>query len=184
MPDNDHLSFRRLSPDDLPTLITFLTTETWPFHGIPNLSAEQVQGQAASGTYWGKNVESYQIEQASLAVGFLRLFDLGDSTAVFDLRLSAASRGRGLGKATVRWLSERLFVTYLHLDRIEAHTLVGNAPMRGALMHTGFVQEAYHRQSWRQGEQMLDSVGYALLRSDWASGTVTPVPPGELPWHH
>ncbi|WP_293909173.1 GNAT family N-acetyltransferase [Deinococcus sp.] len=179
MPQTDHLTYRRLGPDDLPVLIAFMTTETWPFHGIPNLSPEQVQGQAERGTYWGEDVESWLIEEAGLTVGFVRLFDLSDSGALFDLRLRAAARGRGLGTAALRWLSGDLFGAYPHLNRIEAHTLVGNLAMRRALLRTGFVQEAYHRQSWRQGEQLLDSVGYALLRSDWASGTVTPIPSGE-----
>ena len=182
MPQTDQPNFRRLGPDDLPTLVAFLTTETWPFHSIPNPSPEAVQGQAERGTYWGEDVESWLAYEADLPVGFLRLFDLDDRTAVFDLRLRAAARGRGLGKAALRWLSERLFSTYPHLDRIEAHTLVDNSAMRGALLHGGYVQEAYHRQSWRQGEQLLDSVGYALLRGDWASGTVTPIPPSEAPW--
>jgi RimJ/RimL family protein N-acetyltransferase len=174
------LSFRRLGPDDLPTLTAFLTTETWPFHGIPDLSSETVEQQAARGTYWGEEVESYLIEEAGQTVGFVRLFDLDDPTAVFDLRLRLAARGRGLGTAAVRWLSGHLFGTYSHLNRIEAHTLVGNGAMRRALLRTGFVHEAYHRQSWPQGEQLLDSVGYALLRCDWASGTVTPIPSGEI----
>jgi RimJ/RimL family protein N-acetyltransferase len=193
----DALTFRRLGPADLPMLVAFLTAEPWPFHGVQQLGAAEVQRRAGLGEYWGEEIECYLVAEHGSTVhgdtvdggtvrgdtvGYLRLFDLGDETALFDLRLTVSARGRGLGTAAVRWLSDRLFGTYAHLDRVEAHTLVGNGPMRGALLRNGFVQEGYHRQSWRQGETLLDSVSYALLRNDWAGGTVTPLPPGEQPW--
>lgn len=186
------MTYRRVHRDLLPELRTLLTGETWPFHGVPRPTPDEIDRRAEEGAYWGENVESYLLHEEELGeeelgeeelggegkrVGILRLFDLEDPTAVFDLRLIATARGQGRGKAAVRWLGAHLFATHPHLIRIEAHTRVDNSPMRAVLRACGYVREAYHRQAWPQEGTVYDAVGYALLRSDWESGSITPVPP-------
>jgi RimJ/RimL family protein N-acetyltransferase len=48
--------------------------------------------------------------------------------------------------------------------------------MRTALLKAGYVLEAVYRRAWPDaGGAMLDGMGYAMLRTDWESGIVTPV---------
>jgi RimJ/RimL family protein N-acetyltransferase len=48
--------------------------------------------------------------------------------------------------------------------------------MRKVFARAGYVQEAVYRRAWPAADgEMLDGIGYAILRDDWKSGTVTPV---------
>ncbi len=109
------------------------------------------------------------------------IFDLGDPTPMFDLRIAAASRGNGYGTETVRWLTSRIFSTWADKERIEATTRADNWAMRAVLARCGYAKEAYYRQAWSSPKGACDAVGYAILRSDWSTGTTTPVSWGDEP---
>jgi hypothetical protein len=48
--------------------------------------------------------------------------------------------------------------------------------MRATFRGAGWVKEAFYRDGWPVGADVrVASVGYAVLRRDWESGTVTPV---------
>ena len=48
--------------------------------------------------------------------------------------------------------------------------------MRRVLVKCGFAKEAHYRQEWpSESGPRYDSIGYAILRDDWASGATTPV---------
>jgi RimJ/RimL family protein N-acetyltransferase len=48
--------------------------------------------------------------------------------------------------------------------------------MRIVLRRNGYVKEAHYRQAWPgQDGSRHDGIGYAIHRSDWRSGTTTPV---------
>ncbi len=163
-------------PTDDPALIAWLTSETWPFHGRARPSAADVEGWLASGSFEGPDNQPRWIEVAGERAGLLVLRELEDPTPVFDLRLRAPYRGRGLGRAAVRWLAEHVFTT-TDKARLEGHTRADNLAMRRVFEAVGWVQEAHYRQAWPDAAGKLhDAVTYAVLRSDWASGTVTPVP--------
>lgn len=104
----------------------------------------------------------------------IRLFDLGDSTPLFDLRVRAAFRGLGLGTAAVRWLTGYLFAEFPDTERIEGTARRDNRAMRRTFIRCGYVKEAHYRRSWAGRDGTLhDAIGYAILRSDWETGTVT-----------
>ncbi|MCW2583464.1 MAG: Acetyltransferase family protein [Klenkia sp.] len=131
--------------------------------------------RVAAGWLTGPDHETHALLDGERVVGLVRLLDLDDDTAEFDLRVRSADRGRGLGAAAVRWLSGHVF-TSRACHRVEAMTREDNVAMRAVLARCGWVQEARHRQAWptRDGRR-LDAVGYAVLRPDWEAGTVTPV---------
>nr|WP_240506835.1 GNAT family protein [Thermoactinospora rubra] len=105
----------------------------------------------------------------------LRLQDLADDTPVFDLRVRQAHRGRGLGAAAVTWLTRYLFTELPGIRRIEGTTRQDNHAMRAVFRRCGYAKEAHYRQAWPGPDgKVYDSVGYAILRSDWLAGTVTP----------
>jgi RimJ/RimL family protein N-acetyltransferase len=106
--------------------------------------------------------------------------DLGDipsgGNPVFDLRFAEAHRGRRLGVPVLRGLTELVFARWPDVSRFEGHTREDNLAMRATFRRAGWVKEAYHRDGWTvDGAGRLASVGYAVLRRDWESGTTTPV---------
>jgi RimJ/RimL family protein N-acetyltransferase len=172
-----------LLPEQEAELIQFLTSEEWPFHVNPKLTPEKVRGMIHEGSFSGTNHECFWITQDSERVGYIRLIDLDDvddGFPLFDLRLRAEHRGRGLGKLAVQWIAETLFKKYPELDRIAGTTRVDNLAMRKIFASCLFAKEGHYRQDWRTPEgKHLDTIKYGLLRRDWETGTITPVE-----WHN
>jgi RimJ/RimL family protein N-acetyltransferase len=162
-------------PAQAPDLADFLAAGPWPFHsGEP--SRDEVLARAAAGGYDGPGTETIWITQGADRVGLIRLWDLADPTPLFDLRIRAADRGRGLGAAALRWLTRHVFLRYPATARIEGTTRQDNTAMRRAFRSAGFVKEAHYRRAWPgQDGTPHDAVGYAILRGDYESGRTTPV---------
>ncbi len=157
-------------------LVKFLTEETWKFHGHSHLSEERITEQLNTGFYTNADVETFWVlSHDGDACGLLRLFDLEDATPLFDLRLSAAVRGKGYGKTCVEWLTDYIFLNYPEKNRIEAYTRADHSAMRSVLSFCGYVKEAHHREAWSSDEILYDAVGYGVLKKDWESKTLTPV---------
>lgn len=164
------VTFERWRPDEVDALVGFLTTEPWPFHAGTADPAD-LRERAADGYYAGPGTETYWIVDAGTRVGLVRLFDLDDGDPMFDLRLRAADRGRGLGTATVRWLTGHLFAARPGIHRVEATTRADNAAMRRALEKAGYTREARYREAWPvPGGGRLDAVGYAILQWEVQAG--------------
>jgi RimJ/RimL family protein N-acetyltransferase len=109
-------------------------------------------------------------------VGLAVLEDLTDDTPLFDLRIAAEARGRGLGLAALRALTDHVFATRPQTDRFERQTREDNVAMRRTFRRCGFVKEAHYREA-RPAEdgRRLASIGYGMLRRDWESGGTTQV---------
>jgi RimJ/RimL family protein N-acetyltransferase len=85
-------------------------------------------------------------------------------------------RGQGIGLAALRHITTVIFSRYPGTLRIEAQTRQDNHAMRTVFLRGGYVQEAVYRRGWpATGADVYDGIGYAILRSDWESGTTTPV---------
>lgn len=95
-------------------------------------------------------------------------------TPMFDLRISAEHRGKGLGVEAVRWLTDRLFGEFPHVERIEGTTRQDNVAMRRVFRRCGYVKESHYRKAWPDARgRKHDSVGYAIIRHDWQTGDMT-----------
>lgn len=173
------LQFEKIAlPAESENLIAFLTGESWPFHSSQPTS-EGIERAIAAGGFESDNVQCFWIRntqspERGQELGLIKLFDLediGDGAPLFDLRIRAAARGQGLGKAAVTWLSNYLFETWPPLRRIEGTTRVDNLGMRAVFRACGYLKEGHYRQAW-QGH---DAIQYSLLRQDWESGQSTPV---------
>lgn len=132
------------------TVRAWIEAERWPFHGT-----------GAAAPYFGESIRSFWIGGDA---GLLRLFDLGDPTPLFDLRIRAAHRGRGLGTSTVRWLTGQVFADK---ERIGGCTTADNAAMIRTFEKCGWTKEAHYRRAWRSAEGLLDAVGYGILRTEY-----------------
>ncbi|UBU15828.1 GNAT family N-acetyltransferase [Nonomuraea gerenzanensis] len=173
-----HIEFSRFSPDQTEALVDFLTGEEWPFHaGVQEASA--IRKRAADGLYDDAESRTFWLLADGERAGLVRLQDLEDGTPMFDLRIRQAWRGRGLGSAAVKWLTTYLFTEFPEIRRIEGNTRHDNLAMRAVFRNCGYVKESHYREAWPAPDGTVhDSTGYAILRRDWESGTVT------LPdWH-
>ncbi|QJC54144.1 GNAT family N-acetyltransferase [Paenibacillus albicereus] len=154
-----------------------LSGERWPYHGVERPEAEAIRAAFDEGAYHGNETRTFWIEDAAGAkAGFIKIMDAQDPTVLFDLRIREAYRRQGAARATLGWLADCVFRELPSAIRIEGHTRIDNAGMQAAFRGTLFVREGYYRQSWPQGGQLYDSLGYGLLRSDWERGEATPVP--------
>lgn len=169
------LDYQPSGPDDAEALVAFLTSHTWPFHPDPHPDAADIRQRVDEGFYaHDEATEIYWIIDAGHQIGLLRLFDLADPTPLFDLRIATPLRGQGYGRQSVEWLTQRVFHRNPATWRVEATTRQDNWPMRRVLRHCGYVKESHYRQAWPSADgHHFDAVGYAILRSDWETGTTT-----------
>ncbi|RPF43822.1 RimJ/RimL family protein N-acetyltransferase [Streptomyces sp. Ag109_G2-6] len=168
------ITFDRYEPAQAEQLVEFLSGDTWPFHGAAVVEPAQARQWIEEGGYDGEDHRAFWITRDGERAGLIRLMDLRDPTPLFDLRIRAGHRGRGLGTAAVAWLTAYVFDEFPDVRRIEANTRQDNAAMRRVLLRNGYVKEAHHRDAWPAPDGgVRDAVGYAILRRDWLSGTTT-----------
>lgn len=153
----------------------FMTRNSFPFHQNANPTDEQVDATIDAGGY-RRRAPLWIDEREHGRVGIAVLDDLGGSTPTFDLRLGTRYRALGLGAPILRALTSLVFTDYPKATRFEGQTREDNRAMRSTFRRSGFVKEAHRREGWPvPGGEPLASVGYAILRRDWVSGTTTPV---------
>ena len=188
------LTFRRFIAADVAdadSLVSFLTAEPWPFHATAVVDEAKARGRIADGDFDGDVSRAFWIVDGAETAGLVNLYDLGDLSPMFDIRIRAGHRRRGLGTQTVRWLTEYLFTELPDIRRIEANTRKDNVAMRRTFLRCGYVKESHYREAWPSYTEgtVHDGVGYAILRRDWVSGTTTlpdwddePARPARRPW--
>ena len=159
--------------DEASALAAWLASEAWPFHARMNWTPEGALEAIRAGDFSGTN-PTYWIEtERDGRVGIVHYRYMDDVTPDVDLRLAAAFRGRGLGTLMVEWAATNLF-TETDKHRLAGETRVDNSAMRRAFLRCRWVEEAHYRQSWpAEDGSWVDSVGYAILRSDWEASRPT-----------
>src|SRR5690606_14787686 len=109
--------------------------------------------------------------------------DINDTIPLFDVRLATEWRGQGYGTQAVNWIKNYIFNLPDKKIRIEAYTRHDNIPMRKALTKCGFVKEGYLRNAWENDDgTIMDTLIYAITRSDWENGIITPIKLNEEPY--
>jgi RimJ/RimL family protein N-acetyltransferase len=141
------------------------------------LDRARVEQWIADGAFAGTDARTFWVCDGEDRLGLVRLYELSDPTPLLDVRIAARARGRGVGTQAVRLITDHAFSTIPTLRRIEAQTREDNVAMRRVLVKCGYVKEAHYREVWPVGDgTYLASVGYGVLRRDWADGTRTAVP--------
>jgi RimJ/RimL family protein N-acetyltransferase len=176
----DAPTFREYDSDrDEEALIALLTSETWPLRAKTTFTRADVQESIAKGEYGKGNDLTFFIEVGAHDVGLVRLEDVADEGVdpALDIRILQRWRGRGLGVAAVRYITDEFFKRHPDRWRIEGQTRRDNIAMRRTFVRAGWVKEAVYRQAWPPdaGGTRLDGLGYAVLRGDWEGSTTTPV---------
>ena len=148
-------------------LAAWLASERWPFHGLRQEWTEaDVRAAVAAGEFTGDTNRSFWVVSGEDCVGLLRFRYLDEPSPDVDVRVLARFRGRGVGTAMVEWAATYTF-TETDRHRLCGETRIDNVAMRRVFDRCGWIQEAHYRASWPDGEGgWVDSVGYAILRSD------------------
>jgi RimJ/RimL family protein N-acetyltransferase len=170
--------FRRFEREhDEAALFDLLCNEPWPHRPKPKLTPDDVRNELALGIYTNDNVLTFLIYIGDEVAGYVRADDLGHKREFpqLDFRLRERFRGQGIGPAALDFITREIFDRYPETRRIEGETRSDNAAMRKVFARGGYVMEAVYRQSWPGAEGFHDSIGYAILRGDWETGTTTPV---------
>ena len=163
------LRFEPLQPDESSLLVAFFSGSDWPFHFERCVDASWVQARLGSGYFFGADTRSFWIhdDHSELPLGLARVFELSDTTPLFDLRIRGGARGRGVGTLGLGGLTTWLFSEYPETERLGGYTRYDNLSMRRVFEKCGFQQEAHHRRGWRvAGGAPVDAVGYAILREE------------------
>jgi len=170
------ISFEEYS-DDIDSLIRFLTSDTWNFHGESNPSEDKIREHNKNQVYTGEDCKTFWvIFNGETKVGMIRIFDLQDSTPLFDIRICSKYRGMGIGTTSVKWLVEYIFTKLDHKERIEGYTREDNFAMRNVFDKCSFIKEAHHRKAWKDNNgKLYDAIGYAILKEDWLCNKITKV---------
>lgn len=164
-------------PADDDAFVAFLSTHEYPFHVRRRPTAADARARLADGLIDGPAAAGFWVLADDEVVGIVTLEDLDDDAPLIDLRLADDRRGQGIGTAALRVVAADTFGRFSSVRRLEGQTREDNVAMRRAFRRAGWVKEAHYREGWPvDGGRPLASVAYAILRSDWESGTVTPVP--------
>jgi len=162
-------------PADHAALMQFMLSNEFPFHVNVRPSRTDIERRISEGAFGGPDHASFWVQSASEGrLGLVILDDLLDDAPVFDLRLSAAARGRGLGVPILQALTAEVFQRWPNVNRFEGQTREDNIAMRKTFLRSGFIKEAHYREGWPvTGAPPLASVAYAILRQDWETGVTT-----------
>ena len=158
---------------DREALIRLLTTETWTYRTRPVLSKEEVTDDLERGIYSSADVITLMIALDGEAVGLVRAEGLENAheDPQLDFRLRERVQSRGIGLAALHRITETIFSRNPGKHRIEGQTREDNIAMRKVFVRGGYLQVAVYRRAWPAADgQMLDGIGYAILRGDGSPG--------------
>jgi [ribosomal protein S5]-alanine N-acetyltransferase len=168
--------------DELEDLVSFFIENTWEFHSDPHPSKYKVIQSFHNGWYQDGR-ETFWIIRGGKKIGLIIIDDINDTIPLFDVRLATEWRGQGYGTQAVNWIKNYIFNLPDKKIRIEAYTRHDNIPMRKALTKCGFVKEGYLRNAWENDDgTIMDTLIYAITRSDWENGIITPIKLNEEPY--
>ncbi|PWF27360.1 GNAT family N-acetyltransferase [Ancrocorticia populi] len=169
--------FQPEDPADREAFVDFMTSNYFPFHVLSRPSADFVEKRITEGAYTDDDHATYWLEKKWKGrLGLVIFEDLNEDAPLFDVRLSEAVRGQGLGVECLKAIADFAFSTMPEISRLEGQTREDNVPMRRVFESARWVQEAYYREAWPvEGGDPVASVAYAILRRDWEHGTVTPL---------
>lgn len=164
------MEFLQVGAEEGDDVVGFLSGEEWPFHVRVTVDGAAARARFDAGDY----THAFWVSDDGVRLGIVRLMDLDDGAPLFDLRVRAVGRGRGVGTSAVRWLTSYVFSNFA-TNRIEGTTRQDNRAMRRVFDKCGWVKEAHYRDAWPGNGRFYDSIGYAILRRDWERGATTPV---------
>lgn len=161
--------FKRVDVRDCERLVEWLPKQSYPYHSLSRVDIAWVRDRIADGCFFGGDTRCFwALDEGGSELALVRVCDVEDITPLIDLRVAEHARGKGVGTVALRYATRFVFENLPEITRIGGYTRHDNGAMRRVFDKCGYLQEAYHRGSWRvEGAPLADSVGYAILRSEW-----------------
>ncbi len=100
-------------------------------------------------------------------IGYMLRADVERVGAEVGYWLGREFRGRGIGTAALRAVTDRAFRTQPGLCRLYAVPFAGNMASARILEHVGYRLEGTLRQSAIKDGRVVDQWMYAIVRSEW-----------------
>ncbi len=171
------IKFKEIKKTEAESLADWLSKDSWPFFIGSKPSKNEVLKRIAEGSFFGEgDLNFWILNPTDEPIGLIELYQLDDLAPMFSIRFNSNSRGKGLGKPTLDWLTRYIFENYPDKRRIEGQTREDNIPMRKVFNKCGYLKEAYYRQaSPTENGGRVASIAYGILREDWLTGKTTPV---------
>jgi RimJ/RimL family protein N-acetyltransferase len=130
-------------PADHAALVQFMLSNEFPFHINTRPTRTDLERKISEGAFGGPDHASFWAQSESEGrLGLVILEDLLDDAPLFDLRLSSAARGRGLGVPILQALTTEVFQRWPNVNRFEGQTREDNIAMRKTFLRAGFIKEA------------------------------------------
>jgi RimJ/RimL family protein N-acetyltransferase len=168
------IRFKEYKECEIDALVEFLTSDTWRYYGTPNPNPDRIREMNNDHYYLSEEAKTIWIILDDIKIGIIRAYELQDSTPVLEIRIHSNYKGKGIGTVAINWITDYIFNTFSHIDRIEGDTRQDNYGMRCVFHKCGYIKEAHHRKAWPCDEGIFDSIGYAITKDDWANKKVTP----------
>ncbi len=158
--------FEELSSRDIDELVAWFPKQTWPFLRAGARRRGLGARARGGGLFWGDDARAFWVfGEGSEPLGVIRVFELGDTTPLVDLRIADTARRKGAGSAALEWITRFIFDHYPATHRLGGYTRKDNLGMLKLFEHCGFAREAVHREAWRlEDGGFMDAVGYAIIR--------------------
>ncbi|WP_343317397.1 GNAT family protein [Arthrobacter sp. TMP15] len=169
------ITFVPMTPADTEDIVSFLISNSFPFHVHATPQAANIRTKIENGRFWNDDTQGYWIVMDEHRIGMVALEDLQEEDSpLFDLRLDEAQRGKGVGLEVLRSLCDMVFKTMPNTLRFEGQTREDNIAMRKTFLRAGFLKEAHYRMGWPTNDGgHVASIAYSILRQDWVTGDVT-----------
>src|SRR5690554_6685232 len=114
--------------NEVEDLISFLTTNKWPFHRNINVTKDEIRKKVNEG-YYGNDRETFWIIDNEVKIGLIIFNDMCDNIPIIDIRFGENYRGKGYGAAALQWVKDYLFFKKEKI-RVEGYTRADNIAMR------------------------------------------------------
>ena len=172
------LDFVPFSPCDADDVINLLAADLAPSDHPTEEERDRVR-QDVIGWYSTDVTQRtfWILSDGGVRAGVVQIHSLNTSSPMVNIHLQAGSRGKGIGKQALSWMTHYVFTTYPDKRRIEGFTCSDNVAMRHVFRSCGYVKEGHYRNK----DGCREKTVYGILREDWTTGATTPVNWNDLP---
>lgn len=170
MPQRPEVHLRMLTSEDVDWLVDVDRTTASALARSRGWDAEKLAAELDEGRWASEDRWGWAIVVDGTPSGFALVTGVSTGVGEMDIRISAKSRGKGVGREVLRQLAEHHFRETETLQRLVGRTHEHNVPMQRAFNAAGFRMEARYRDTVEHQGAYSSEWGYALTRGDFEAG--------------
>jgi RimJ/RimL family protein N-acetyltransferase len=170
-----HVRLRMLTGEDAAWVIDVDAASAGPTANAYDWNLEKLVASLDEGYWATESRVAWAITNGSTPIGFALVTNLDTGAGTIAMRILPAQRGQGVGRTVLHLLADHHFTEDTALLRLAGQTHEANVPMQRAFVASGFRMEARYRDAFMQADgNRASEWGYALTRSDWTEGRLSP----------